>query len=43
MGPTNCAVVNCFNKSKKRKYFKEAPREIHTEFLKNDCGCELPF
>ena len=43
MGPANGAVVNCFNSSKKLKYFKETPCEIHTGLLKNDCGCELPF
>ena len=43
MGRANCAVVNCFNNSKKLKYFKETPCEIHTGSLKNDCGCKPLF
>ena len=43
MSPASCAVANCFNKSKKLKYFKETPCEIHARLLKNDCGCEPPF
>ena len=39
----NCAVANCLNNSRKYKYFKEAPREIYTGFLKNDVGCEPLF
>ena len=39
----NCAAANCLNNSKKYKYFKEAPREIYTGFLKNDVGCEPLF
>ena len=40
MGQTNCAVVNCFNNSKKLKYFEDTPCEIHIGFLKNYGGCE---
>ena len=43
MVPANCAVVNCFNNSKKLKYFKETPCEKHAALLKNECGCEPPF
>ena len=43
MGPANCAVVNRFNNSKKLKCFKETPCEVHTGFMKNDCGYEPPF
>ena len=43
MSQANCAVVNCFNNSKKLKCFKETPCEIYTAFLKNNCGCEPPF
>ena len=41
MGSTNCAVVNYFKNSKKLKYFKEAPCEMYTGLLKNDCVCFL--
>ena len=43
MGPANFAIVNCFNNSKKIKYFKKNACEMHTGFLKNDCGCEPAF
>ena len=43
MALANCAAVTSFNNSKKIKYFKETPCEIHTGFLKNECGCEPPI
>ena len=39
MGPANCAVVKCFNTSKKLKDLREKPCEIHEGLLKGNCGC----
>ena len=43
MVPANCAVVGCFNNSKKLKKFHESSCEIHTGLIKRNCGCEPPF
>lgn len=42
MGPANCAVVGCFNSSRKiDKWKKETCNEHGT--LQKDCGCNPPF
>lgn len=38
MGPSNCAVVKCYNSSKKLKDFCEKPCEVHAGLLKGSCG-----
>ena len=43
MGPSNCAVVKCFNTSKKLKDFCEKQCGVHAGLLKGSCGCPQPY
>ena len=38
MGPANCAVVGCYNSTKKLKKWRESNCEIHGVLIK-DCVC----
>ena len=40
MGPANCAVVGCYNSTKKLKKWRESNCEIHG-VLRKDCICVL--
>ena len=43
MGPSNFAVVKCFNTSKKLKDFCEKQCKVHAGLLKGSCGCPQPY
>ena len=43
MGPSNCAVINCFNNSRKLKKVLEEYCLTHVGMLKKECGCPPPY
>lgn len=43
MPNVNCAVVSCFNNTKKIKKWKEQLCEVHENVKHEQCGCDRPF
>ena len=43
MGPSNCAVINCTNNSKKLKKQLQEYCTIHHGTIKETCGCDPPY